>query len=89
LFSAISGGGRYSSFLLKEDGKTRCVLCDTSFAHYRSALTHMKEKHLEQKDEVYTCHICFATFKVKRYLNVHLCRIHKITQKMLKSSFSK
>lgn len=63
------------------------MVCDTSFAHYRSALTHIKEKHNStQPDEVFTCHICFASFKVKRYLNVHLCRIHKITQKMLKTS---
>jgi uncharacterized protein with PIN domain len=71
--------------LSREEGKTRCTLCDTSFAHYRSALTHVKEKHLSPTEELYTCHICFANFKVKRYLNVHLCRIHKITQKMLKS----
>ena len=59
--------------------------CDREFNHLYNARVHYKEKH-EVSTDIFECSLCQAKFNIKRFLNEHLNKKHKITQKMLKLS---
>ena len=59
--------------------------CDREFNHFGNARVHYNEKHQVSTD-IFECSLCWAQFNIKRLLNEHLYKKHKITQKMLKMS---
>ena len=71
--------------------KYSCDICDTSFAHKSSFITHVKRKHdgsssdatpnlvlnSFQKSKNFRCHLCEQAFTMQSNLNRHIRKFHR------------
>lgn len=83
-FSGCVADIEYS--LVRTEGNiVTCLFCTKTFSLMSNARRHFREAHLASgRVKPFKCHLCDeAAFTIKRYLNEHLLKKHRIFQSML------
>ena len=65
-----------------ESGKHECILCFRQFSYRRSAVDHVKTRHLDRAD--HHCKFCPAVFKAGTHLANHVYQKHRELNKLAK-----